>query len=256
MIALWIVTKLKMVGKENCNVNNPAELQDPRFVEISGGRPGTLRPLFSILALCLIFLAFLAFAFALQHKGFNSAMVYDGAALIHNNAAKFAEHDPGKIMRLVPVRPLFMLSLYYNYVLAGMEPYYFRIGNMLVVAAGGLVSGVAVYDRFRNSSSGVAGYEVLQTGCECFPRFAVCRPSLTELCRSLRMAARSQHGLLFLLFDPCHVSGSAFRPLPPYGPGLHPHGYTVSGRTIEQGESGHSPRGIRFGRSNSVSPNS
>ena len=119
-------------------MNNPAELQDSQIGENSIGQTKTVRPLFSVFALCLIFLAFFAVAFGLQHKGFNSAMVYDGAALIYNNADKFAERDPVKIIQLVPVRPLFMLSLYYNYVLTGMEPYYFRVVNIIFVAAGGL----------------------------------------------------------------------------------------------------------------------
>ena len=127
-----------MMKKENYNVNNPAELQNSQIDENSNGQTETVRPLFSVFALCLIFLAFFAVAFALQHKGFNSAMVYDGAALIYNNVDKFAERDPVKIIQLVPVRPLFMLSLYYNYVLTGMEPYYFRVVNIIFVAAGGL----------------------------------------------------------------------------------------------------------------------
>lgn len=124
--------------KENYRVSSPAELQHSQIGENSNGQTEIARPLFSVLSLCLIFLAFFAVAFGLQHKGFNSAMVYDGAALIYNNVDKFAERDPVKIIQLVPVRPLFMLSLYYNYVLTGMEPYYFRVVNIIFVAAGGL----------------------------------------------------------------------------------------------------------------------
>ncbi len=127
-----------MMKKENYKVNNHAELQESEFAEDSGGETDVKRPLFSVLSLCLIFLVFFALAFALQHKGFNSAMVYDGAALIYNNADKFAEGDPVKIIRLVPVRPLFMLSIYYNYWLSGVDPYYFRVINTVFVAAGGL----------------------------------------------------------------------------------------------------------------------
>ncbi len=119
-------------------VNKPSELQESHIAENLERQIDTKRPLFSVLALCLIFLVFFALVFALQHKGFNSAMVYDGAALIYNNADKFAERDPVKIMKLVPVRPLFMLSIYGNYLLSGVEPYYFRIVNTILVAAGGL----------------------------------------------------------------------------------------------------------------------
>jgi protein O-mannosyl-transferase len=124
--------------KENYKVNNPAELQDSQSGENLPGQTDTRGPLFSLLFLCIMFIAFFGLAFALQHKGFNSAMVYDGAALIYNNADKFAEGDPVKIIKLVPVRPLFMLSIYYNYWLSGVDPYYFRLVNTLFVAGGGL----------------------------------------------------------------------------------------------------------------------
>jgi tetratricopeptide (TPR) repeat protein len=127
-----------MMKKGNYNVNNPAELQGSQFAKDSNGQNKTVRPLYSVLTLCLIFLVFYALAFALQHKGFNSAMVYDGAALIYNSADKFAEGDQVKIMRMVPIRPLFMLSIYYNYLVSGVEPYYFRMVNTIFVAAGGL----------------------------------------------------------------------------------------------------------------------
>ena len=119
-------------------MNNPDELQESQCAKISNGPTPAKAPLFSLLTLCLIFLVFFALAFALQHKGFNSAMVYDGAALIYNNADKLAEGDSIKIIRLVPVRPLFMLSIYYNYLLSGVEPYYFRVVNTIFVAAGGV----------------------------------------------------------------------------------------------------------------------
>ncbi len=95
-----------MMKKENYKVNNPGELQGDKVAENLQGPADTKGPLFSLLWLCVIFIAFFALAFALQHKGFNSAMVYDGAALIYNNADKFAEGDPVKIIKLVPVRPL------------------------------------------------------------------------------------------------------------------------------------------------------
>ena len=87
-------------------VNKPSELQESHIAENLERQIDTKRPLFSVLALCLIFLVFFALVFALQHKGFNSAMVYDGAALIYNNADKFAERDPVKIMKLVPGTPV------------------------------------------------------------------------------------------------------------------------------------------------------
>jgi tetratricopeptide (TPR) repeat protein len=83
-----------------------------------------------------IFLLYFAAAFALNQPGFNSAMIYDSAALIERKAHLFAQ-SLTEVLRIVPARPLFMTSLYANYQLAGMDPYFFRLFNAGILAAAG-----------------------------------------------------------------------------------------------------------------------
>lgn len=83
----------------------------------------------------LIFLLYFAVAFAVHHPGFHSAMMYDAEAWIEGKANVFAREDPIEVLRIVPARPLFMMSLYANYKLAGMDPYFFRVCNAAILGA-------------------------------------------------------------------------------------------------------------------------
>jgi len=83
------------------------------------------------------FLLYFAVAFAIHHPGFDSAMIYDSAAWIDGKASVFAKKDPIEVLRIVPARPLFMLSLYANYALTGMAPYFFRVCNAAILGAAG-----------------------------------------------------------------------------------------------------------------------
>ncbi len=85
------------------------------------------------------FLIFLLIGLAIHHAGFTSPMLYDSKAFIHDKAQFFARHDPSEVLRIVPVRPLFMMTLYANYLFAGMEPYYFRLVNVTILAAAGVM---------------------------------------------------------------------------------------------------------------------
>ncbi|HTY23509.1 MAG TPA: tetratricopeptide repeat protein [Desulfomonilaceae bacterium] len=100
---------------------------------------GAEKQLFSLMQLCVIFLIFFAVGFVIFHKGYHSAMVYDSAAWIVGKAQVYGSHDLLQIISIVPTRPLFMLSLYLNYVLTGMDPYYFRLLNTAFLAAASLV---------------------------------------------------------------------------------------------------------------------
>ena len=50
----------------------------------------------------------------------------------------YATHDLAQVISIVPARALFMLSLYANYALTGMDPYYFRLTNTVILAGAGL----------------------------------------------------------------------------------------------------------------------
>ncbi len=93
---------------------------------------------FSPLRVCIIFLIFFAIGFALFHKGYRSNMVYDSAAWIVGKEQVYATHDLVQIISIVPARALFMLGLYANYALTGMDPYYFRLVNTAILAGAGV----------------------------------------------------------------------------------------------------------------------
>ena len=65
-------------------------------------------------------------------------MVYDSAAWIVGKEQVFATHDLLQVISIVASRSLFMLSLYANYALTGMDPYYFRLTNTAMLAGAGL----------------------------------------------------------------------------------------------------------------------
>jgi protein O-mannosyl-transferase len=91
------------------------------------------------LALALIFVVFTLLAVGLHHRGFQSPMMYDDLGWIQNRAHVFEAHNVFAVASIVPARPLFMASLYLNYLLTGMDPSYFRWTNALMLGGTGLV---------------------------------------------------------------------------------------------------------------------
>lgn len=83
-----------------------------------------------------IFFLYFAVALIINQPGFHSPMIYDSEALIEHKAALFANGLP-EVLGIVPARPLFMTSLYANYKLAGMDPYFFRVFNAAILGAAG-----------------------------------------------------------------------------------------------------------------------
>ncbi len=89
--------------------------------------------------LLAVFLVYAAMAFGMYYHGLASPMLYDSKAFILDKGDLFARGGLLEVMRIIPVRPLFMTTLYLNYVLTGMDPEYFRLFNILLVAATGVV---------------------------------------------------------------------------------------------------------------------
>jgi protein O-mannosyl-transferase len=105
-------------------------------VTASPGRPPFLLPSWG---LCLLVLVFCGLGWLLQSPGFHEPMVYDSRELLANKIHVFATHDLRNVIAIVPVRPLFMLSLYANYLWAGMDPYHFRVVNAAILAVAGVM---------------------------------------------------------------------------------------------------------------------
>ncbi|MEW6347679.1 MAG: tetratricopeptide repeat protein [Thermodesulfobacteriota bacterium] len=77
-------------------------------------------------------------AIACQYEGFHSLMVYDEAYFIKSKEPIFAQHDVIRLIGIVPVRPLFLFSFYVNYLFTGLDPFYLRVTNAIIVCGSGL----------------------------------------------------------------------------------------------------------------------
>jgi len=110
----------------------------PQSIEGAGRAGSSRKTLLAALSCGVLFLLFFAVVFALQRSGFGSEMVYDSAYFINSKAEVFKQHEWMKILSIVPARPLFLLSFCLNYLATGMDAYYFRVGNALLLAATGL----------------------------------------------------------------------------------------------------------------------
>jgi protein O-mannosyl-transferase len=83
---------------------------------------------------------FFALTFAVHHKVFTAPLQYDSAGFLQANEYMFTA-GLGKVVGLLAQRPVPMITFYLNYLLDGMNPYYFRVTNafLLACAAGTVV---------------------------------------------------------------------------------------------------------------------
>ena len=168
----------------------------------------------SPIQLLLIFLIFFAVGFALLHKGYQSNMVYDSAAWIVGKEQVFATHDLLQVISIVASRALFMLSLYANYALTGMDPYYFRLTNTAILAGAGLALAwlilvlleIPVAESARNAEREASHQPLSGT--------VVCCAPVADVCGPVRLAAGSHYGLPFLLRGSRCLFGCPFRAFP------------------------------------------
>jgi protein O-mannosyl-transferase len=89
--------------------------------------------------LVCLFLVFLAIDVLLYFPGLGSEMIYDSKAGIADKVQVFASRDLMDILSMVPGRPVFMLSLYVNFLMTGMDPWFFRFTDLAILAATGVV---------------------------------------------------------------------------------------------------------------------
>jgi len=66
-------------------------------------------------------------------------MYYDSEFHIQEKTSVFMEHGLVGVNKIFPQRPLTMASFYFNYLLAGMTPVYFRVFNLALLAATSMV---------------------------------------------------------------------------------------------------------------------
>lgn len=92
---------------------------------------------------------------ALHFPGLHAEMLYDSVGGIQHKSAVFASGNLREIMGLVPGRPLFMLSLYVNSVMTGMDPLYFRLTTIVILACTGVA--IALLSVVLSSAPLMAG---------------------------------------------------------------------------------------------------
>ncbi|MBI5252635.1 MAG: tetratricopeptide repeat protein [Desulfomonile tiedjei] len=101
----------------------------------------------------LVFLLYYVIAAALYSPGLNAPMMYDSQSFIMEKSHLFAQGALSDLIGFVPSRPLMMLTHYFNYILTGMNPVFFRLVNILFLAGAG--AAVAVLAALVLQSAGL-----------------------------------------------------------------------------------------------------
>lgn len=99
----------------------------------------------SLTAVMLLTVFYAVVALAIYAPGLEGPMQYDSEGLIADNEAIFSKGSLLAVIGIFPQRPLAMITYYLNYRLGGMEPAYFRMVNLVLLAC--LSSIVAVLIR-------------------------------------------------------------------------------------------------------------
>ena len=87
------------------------------------------------LSYLLLLILFVFLGTALNFPGLNAPMYYDSAMLIAGNRDLFASGMIENVLAIFPQRPLPMFTFYLNFILGDMAPAYFRISNVVLLAA-------------------------------------------------------------------------------------------------------------------------
>ena len=94
---------------------------------------------FSKLVVWAFIPAFVGVSIFLSLPGFDAPMIYDSKSFILGKSHAFASQDVTDALQIVPSRPLFLLTLYANYLARGMDPAFFRLINALILALASIV---------------------------------------------------------------------------------------------------------------------
>jgi protein O-mannosyl-transferase len=94
--------------------------------------------LFNVYELLAILVLFFATVVVVQIDGFDSPMIYDSVEWRDTTLRSQATPDQSAVIRILPERSLFLLSLHLNYSIHGMDPVYFRVFNALILAGTGV----------------------------------------------------------------------------------------------------------------------
>ena len=86
---------------------------------------------------------FLLVTLALHYPAFHAPMYIDSVYQLESKEHIFASGDLFKVLQISSPRPVAMTSFYVNYLIWGMNPFYFRIVNAVIFALTALVATVA-----------------------------------------------------------------------------------------------------------------
>ncbi len=76
---------------------------------------------------------FVAVALAIHYPAFDAPTYYDSFTKLEANEHVFASGDLAKVIQIFPQRPVSMVSFYLNYLIWGMNPFYFRVVNAIIL---------------------------------------------------------------------------------------------------------------------------
>jgi Flp pilus assembly protein TadD len=96
----------------------------------------------------LLFTLFLVATLGLYRGSFNAPVYYD-SVFIFDNEQKFASQGFSGALGMFPERPVSTFSFYVNYLLWGLDPYYFRLVNAVLTALTALMVYLVTLSIFR-----------------------------------------------------------------------------------------------------------
>jgi len=109
-----------------------------------------------VLVALLLYPIFLLAAVGVNYPGLDAPMAYDSRGNIEDRQSVFDTKGVSGAVSLFPQRPLPMITFYLNYLAGGMDPALFRIVNLAILAAVGLIV-VLLVDLVLCVSAGSSG---------------------------------------------------------------------------------------------------
>jgi len=104
----------------------------------------------------MLFAIFFGAALAVNYAGLNAPMTYDSRGLIEDSRKIFDAQGLNGAVAIFPQRPLPMITFYLNYLVGGMEPAWFRVVNLAILAVLGIIVFLVV-DLILNLTPGTSG---------------------------------------------------------------------------------------------------
>ena len=112
------------------------------------GRPSEEEPSpvrFSVLQCVLLYFTLFIIPLCLQYPGLSGPMHYDSLGQIQDQRPLFSTGGLARVVGLYPSRGLTMVTFYLNFLMGDMDPRYFRLVNLLLLAGAALAAVLIVH---------------------------------------------------------------------------------------------------------------